>query len=129
MDNTLGSIPQVPITIKRGGMFYLPFVYKDSSGDVIPLTGYNARMQIWSSPTASGTSIIDIGTYGTNANQGSIVTNMTTFQVSITILSSFTSGLANTFSKGWAEFHLFDSGNNDIPLFEGPVSFEAGGIR
>ena len=129
MDNTLGSIPQVPLTIKRGGMFYLPFVYKDSSGDVIPLTGYNARMQIWSSQMAAGTSILDIGTYGTNAGQGSVVINLTTWQVSITILSSFTSTLANTFSKGWAEFHLYDSVNNDIPLFEGPVCFEAGGIR
>ena len=129
MNNSLGSIPQVPITIKRGGMFYLPFQYNDSSGTVIPLTGYNARMQIWSSQTASGTSILDIGTYGTNVDQGSIVINMTSFQVAITVLSSFTAGLDNSYSKGWAEFHLFDSSNNDIPLFEGPVCFEAGGIR
>ena len=129
MNNSLGSIPQVPITIKLGGMFYLPFQYNDSSGTVIPLTGYNARMQIWSSQTASGTSILDIGTYGTNTDQGSVVINMTTFQVAITVLSSFTAVLANSYSKGWAEFHLFDSSNNDIPLFEGPVCFEAGGIR
>lgn len=129
MNNSLGSIPQVPITIKRGGMFYLPFQYNDSSGTVIPLTGYNARMQIRSSQTAAGTSILDIGTYGTNSDQGSIVINMTSFQVAITVLSSFTAGLDNSYSRGWAEFHLYDSSNNDIPLFEGPVCFEAGGIR
>ena len=129
MNNSLGSIPQVPITIKLGGMFYLPFQYNDSSGTVIPLTGYNARMQIWSSQTASGTSILDIGTYGTNTDQGSVVINMTTFQVAITVLSSFTAVLSNSYSRGWVEFHLFDSSNNDIPLFEGPVCFEAGGIR
>ena len=129
MDNSLGSIPQVPLTIKHGGIFYLPFFYKDSSGNVINLTGYNARMQVWSSPTASGTSIIDIGTYGTNANQGSIVINITSYLVAITILSPFTSSLPNYRTKGWAEFHLYDGTNNDIPLFEGSVNFEPGGIR
>ena len=129
MNNSLGSIPQVLITIKRGGLFYLPFIYKDSAGDVVPLTGYNARMQVFSSMTTTGTAIIDIGTYGTNTDQGSIVIDLSTWQVSITILSSFTATLPNIFSKGKVEFHFFDASNNDIPFFEGPVNFEAGGIR
>ena len=129
MNNSLGSIPQVPITIKRGGMFYLPFFMNDYTGTTVPLTGYNARFQVWSSMTATGTAIIDIGTYGTNANQGSVVVNMSTNNVAITILSPFTSTLPNVFSTGKAEFHFYDSANNDIPLFEGPVCFEAGGIR
>jgi hypothetical protein len=127
--NSIGAIPQIPITIKRGGMFYLPFIYKDSTDTVIPLTGYNARMQVWGSLTASGTAILDIGTYGTNADQGSIVINGTTWQVSITILSVFTAGLTNILSKGWYEFHFIDSSNNDTPFFEGPVIFEPGGLR
>lgn len=126
---SLGSIPQVPITIKRGGMFYLPFLYKDSSGTVINLTGYNARFQVWGSPTASGTAVIDIGSYGTNITQGTVAINFTTGQVSITLLSAFTVTLSNINSLGWAEFHLFDTSNNDVPLFEGPVAFEAGGLR
>jgi hypothetical protein len=128
-DQDIGSIPKVPITIKSGGLFYVPFAYKDSSGNVIPLTGYNARMQIWGSPTASGTAVMDIGTYGTNASQGSITIDAVSFQVAIIILSSFTSVLASSLSRGWTEFHLFDPSNNDIPLFEGPVHFESGGIR
>jgi hypothetical protein len=127
--NALGAIPQVPITIKRGGTFYLPFTYIDSSGVAIDLTRYNARMQIWSSETASGTAILDIGTYGTHAEQGSIVIDPIAFGLSITILSSFTGTLANSFSQGWHEFHLIDGSNNDIPLFEGSVCFEPGGIR
>ena len=130
MQNTsLGAIPRVPITIKHGGMFYIPFNYVDSSKTIIPLTGYNARMQVWGSPTAFGTAIIDIGTYGTNANQGSIVINQTTWQVSITVLSSWTAQLDNAYSRGWYEFHFFDASNNDIPFFEGPVIFEPGGVR
>lgn len=127
--NSLGAIPQVQITIKHGGMFYLPFTYIDSSRAAIPLTGYNARMQVWASPTASGTSVIDIGSYGTNLTFGTIAINPTTWQVSITINSAFTATLPNYGTKGWAEFHFIDSSNNDIPLFEGPVTFEPGGIR
>jgi hypothetical protein len=127
--NSLGAIPQVPITIKSGGLFYLPFTYKDSDGNTIPLTGYNARMQIWSSRTASGTAALDIGTYGTNSNQGDISINAITGSVAITILPSFTPVLEALLSKGWAEFHFYDADDNDIPLFEGPICIEAGGIR
>ena len=126
--NNLGSIPKVPITIKRGGTFYLTFAYNDSSGVAIDLTSYNARMQIWSSETASGTAILDIGTYGTHAEQGSISIDLSTFKIYIVILASWTGTLANEFTQGWHEFHLL-TGNNDTPLFEGPVTFEPGGIR
>jgi hypothetical protein len=122
----LGSIPQVPITIKRGGMFYLPFTYVDSTNTPVVLTGWNARLQIWGSPMATGTAIVDIGSYGTNISCGTIAIGT---QVSITINSGFTKNLPNTNSYGWCEFHFIDSGYNDIPLFEGPVFFEAGGIR
>ena len=127
--SNLGSIPQVPITIKRGGMFYLPFFYKDSNGDVVDLTNYDARMQVWSSQTASGTAIIDIGTYGTNAGQGNITINTITGQVSITIYSSFTETLPNIGFKGRHEFHFINKSGNDTPMFEGSVFFETGGLR
>jgi len=129
MNNSLGSLPQIPITIKHGGTFYLPFIYKDSTGTVVNLANYNARMQVYSSQTASGTAIIDIGTYGTNAEQGNIVFNLSTWQVSITIYSSFTETLPNICSKGRYEFHFIDNSNNDIPMFEGQVLFETGGLR
>ena len=127
--DSLGSIPQVPITIKRGGIFYLPFIYKDSEGVLVDLAGYGAKMQIWLSQTAIGTSILDIGTYGTNTAYGTIAINTTTAQVDILLQSAFTITFPNICTKGWYEFHFFDSNGNDIPLFEGPVAFEPGGIR
>jgi hypothetical protein len=129
MSDSIGSIPQIPITIKCGSLFYLPFTYTDADKNVIPLTGYNARLQIWGSPTSNGTAIADIGTYGTNLNQGVIAINGTTFQITITLHSTFTETLRNTILTGCYEFHLFDPINNDIALFEGPVCFEPGGIR
>ena len=59
----------------------------------------------------------------------SIAVNGTTWQVSITINSVFTSGLNNIQSRGWYEFHFIDADNNDIPFFEGQVNFEPGGLR
>jgi len=129
MDNSLGSIPQVPITIKRGGTFYLPINYADSEGIPIDLTDYNARFQIWSSQTASGTALIDIGSYGTNTTFGTIAIIPSLGALVLTIYSSFTITLPNICSKGWSEFYLIDDFDNKIPLFEGPVYFESGGLR
>lgn len=127
--DTLGLIPQIPITIKRGSIFYLPFIYKDSAGDLVNLAGYGAKMQIWLSRTASGTSLLDINTYGSSTAYGTVSIDSTLAKVSVNIQSTFTSTLPNYCTKGWHEFHLIDTNGGDIPLFEGPVFFEPGGIR
>ncbi len=38
--------------IKRGATKSFTIIYKDSAGEIIPLTGYNARMQLRTEPEA-----------------------------------------------------------------------------
>ena len=77
---------QYNFTIEQGATLKKQFTYKDSSGDIVDLKGYDVRMQLRSSADDSGTPIDNLTyTGGTNTPAGLNILPTTGSQASGTI--------------------------------------------
>ena len=116
----IGQIPKIPINIKQGGMFYLPIYWLDKNKDPLSLVSYNAQWRAKASPGASEDLF--------NLKLGSGIT----FTISTALIEiTMTSAISKEFDAPWSGVHNFSlitPGGNYIPLFEGPLTIEAGGI-
>lgn len=101
-------------TIEQGVTTAKSFVWKDSAGDVIDLTGYTARMQIRASLDATSTLLS-----ATNAN-GQLVITAAQGKVTLTLTATETAALS--FSTGVYDLELVSSGGVVTRLVEGTIT-------
>ena len=100
--------------IEQGVTTSKAFIWKDSAGDVIDLTGYSARMQIRES-LASNSTLLS----ATNAN-GQLVIAAADGKVTLTLTATETAAL--TFTSGLYDLELVSSGGTVTRLVQGTVT-------
>lgn len=101
-------------TIEQGVTTSKSFVWKDSEGTVIDLTGYSARMQIRSSIDSTTTLLS-----ATNAN-GQLVITAAQGKVTLTLTATETAAL--DFSTGVYDLELVSNAGVVTRLVEGSVT-------
>lgn len=101
-------------TIEQGVTTAKSFVWKDSNGDVIDLTGYTARMQIREAFTSSSTILS-----ATNQN-GQLVITANQGKVTLTLTATETAAL--TFTTGVYDLELVSASGTVTRLVEGTVT-------
>lgn len=105
---------QYDIYIEQGATYQLNCTYKDSSGSVIDLTGYTARMQI-REKKSSTTKLLDISTSDYITLGGVAGT------VVVEVPAATTAAM--DFSRGVYDLELESSGGIVTRLLEGAVEF------
>jgi hypothetical protein len=101
-------------TIEQGVTTSKSFVWKDSEGTVIDLTGYSARMQIRASIDSTSTLLS-----ATNAN-GQLVITAAQGKVTLTLTATETAAL--DFSTGVYDLELVSGAGVVTRLVEGSVT-------
>lgn len=100
--------------IEQGASFALAFVYKDSSGGPVNLTGYTARMQIRASVSASGV-LLDL-----NTDNGRLVLSHAAGRVAIELDPATTAAFA--WRKGVYDLELVSPSGGVVRLVEGQIT-------
>lgn len=101
-------------TIEQGVTTAKAFIWKDSAGDVIDLTGYTARMQIRET-IASNSTLLS----ATNAN-GQLVITAAQGKVTLTLTATETAALS--FTTGVYDLELISGSGTVTRLVEGTVT-------
>lgn len=101
-------------TIEQGATLILPFVWKDSAGVPINLTGYTARMQIRASKTS--TAVLLSATTADNTLQ------ITAADGKVTIVLPEATTAAITWRRGVYDLELVSAGGVVTRLVEGAVA-------
>lgn len=108
---------QYDLTFYQGANFYYEFVYKDSAGTAIDLTGYTARMHIRTQISADAT-VIDISTVS-----GEIVIDEAAGKITINVPATDTESIElNHTEQEWVyDLELVDSSGFVQRILEGKV--------
>lgn len=101
-------------TIEQGVTTAKSFIWKDSAGEVIDLTGYTARMQIRESITSTSTLLS-----ATTAN-GQLVIVAAQGKVTLTLTATETAALS--FTTGVYDIEMVSSGGAVTRLVEGTIT-------
>lgn len=104
------------IEIEKGATFSLVLTWKDENGSPIDLTGYSAKMQVRSSPTATDV-ITEFST--TNAR---IALGGSAGTITLSMTAADTAAITKT--KGVYDLELI-SGSTVTRLLEGSILFDA----
>lgn len=87
----MSSCQSYNFVIKRGATKVFTVEYTNSSGSIIPITGYNARMQLREDPDS--TAVLQLNSTGSTANRSTLTVTAPSGSVRVYISAADTTNL------------------------------------